>query len=336
MSLRSVIERLLQLVPVLFGAALVVFLMTTLTPGDPVEIMVGTDSQITPEQIARLRSDLGLDLPLHERFLAFLGNAASGDFGLSFFHRRPVFDVLLERMPATIELALIAILVALLISIPGGVIAAVRRGSVFDRLATMTAVAGVAMPNFWLGILLIMLFAVELGWLPVAGRLASGFDVTRVTGFLLIDSLVWGPPGSFRSVAAHLVLPAITLGTGLSALLMRVTRTSMIEVLQQDYVAFAEAKGLSPSRVLLRHALRNALIPVVTVIALDFGSLLSGSIITEAVFAWPGVGRVLVEGINARNYPLVQAAVLMFAVFYICVNFLADMLYGVLNPRIRL
>jgi ABC-type dipeptide/oligopeptide/nickel transport system permease component len=335
-SLRTFIERLLQLVPVLFGAALVVFLMTTLTPGDPVEIMVGTDSQITPDQVARLRSDLGLDLPPHERFLSFVGNALTGDFGLSFFHRRPVSEVLLERMPATIELALVSIVVALLISIPCGVLAAVRRGSIFDRLATTVSVAGVAMPNFWLGILLIMLFAVELGWLPVAGRLASGYDVARVTGFLLIDSLFWGPPGSFRSVVVHLILPAVTLGTGLSALLMRVTRTSMIETLQQDYVAFAEAKGLSPARVLIRHAFRNALIPVVTVIAIDFGSLLSGSIITESVYAWPGVGRVLVEGITARNYPLVQAGVLLFAVFYIVVNFLADLLYGVLNPRIRL
>ena len=336
MSFRTFIERLLQLVPVLLGAALVVFLMTTLTPGDPVEIMVGTDSQITPEQVARLRSDLGLDLPLHERFLSFLGNALSGDFGLSFFHRRPVSDVLLERMPATVELALVSILIALLISVPCGVLAAVRRGSIFDRLATTVSVAGVAMPHFWFGILLIMLFSVELGWLPVAGRLASGYDVTRVTGFLLIDSLFWGPPGSFRSVALHLVLPALTLGTGLSALLMRVTRTSMIETLEQDYVAFARAKGLSSSRVLLRHALRNALIPVVTVIAIDFGSLLSGSIITESVYAWPGIGRVLVEGITARNYPLVQAAVLMFAVLYIAVNFMADLLYGFLNPRIRL
>jgi ABC-type dipeptide/oligopeptide/nickel transport system permease component len=335
-SFRTFIERLLQLVPVLLGAALVVFLMTTLTPGDPVEIMVGTDSQISPEQVARLRSDLGLDLPLHERFLSFVGNAMTGDFGLSFFHRRPVSDVLMERMPATIELAVVSIAVALLISVPCGVLAAVRRGSIFDRLATTVSVAGVAMPHFWLGILLIMLFAVELGWLPVAGRLASGYDVVRVTGFLLIDSLLWGPPGSFRSVVMHLVLPAFTLGTGLSALLMRVTRTSMIETLQQDYVAFAIAKGLSPSRVLMRHAFRNALIPVVTVIAIDFGSLLSGSIITESVYAWPGIGRVLIEGIAARNYPLVQAAVLMFAVIYITVNFLADLLYGVLNPRIRL
>jgi peptide/nickel transport system permease protein len=245
-------------------------------------------------------------------------------------------DVLLERMPATIELALVAIAVAVGIGVPCGVLAAVRRGSIFDRLASMVSVAGVAMPNFWLGILLIMLFAVALGWLPVAGRLASGFDVARVTGFLLVDALFWGPPGAFRSVVAHLVLPAITLGTGLSALLMRVTRTAMIEALQQDYVAFAVAKGLAPRVVLIRHALRNALIPVVTVLAIDFGSLLSGSIITESVFAWPGVGRVLIEGITARNYPLVQAGVLLFALFYIVANFLADALYVVLNPRIRL
>jgi ABC-type dipeptide/oligopeptide/nickel transport system permease component len=335
-SFRTLVERLLQLIPVLLGAALVVFLMTTLTPGDPVEIMVGNDEHITPEQIETLRRDMGLHLPLHQRFFLFLGNAITGNFGLSFFHRRPVADVLLERMPATIELALVGILVALLIAIPTGVIAAVRRGSIFDRIATTIAVAGVAMPNFWLGILLIMLFAVELGWLPVAGRLPSAIDIHRGTGFLLIDSLLWGPSGSFRAVLSHLVLPAITIGTGMSALLMRVTRSSMIETLQQDYVAFATAKGLAPSRVLIRHALRNALIPVVTVAALDIGSLLSGAIITETVFAWPGVGRVLIEGITARNYPLVQAGVLMFALIYIAANFVADLLYVVLHPRIRL
>lgn len=336
MSLRTLLERLLQLIPVLLGVALVAFLMMSLTPGDPVEIMIGNDDFITPEQIAVMRRDLGLDLPLHKRFIQFTGNAVQGDFGISFFHRRPVAEVLLERLPATIELALAALFIALLISIPCGMLAAIKRGSIFDRIATTISVAGVAVPNFWLGIMLIMFFSVQLGWLPVSGQTSYMVNIPRVTGFMLIDSMLWGRPDVFWDVLKHLALPAITLGTSLSAMLMRVTRTSMIETLQQDYVSFAVAKGLSPRRVLIRHALRNALIPVVTVIAINFGSLLSGSIITETIFSWPGVGRLLIDGVSARNYPLVQSAILMFAVFYIIANFIADILYVVLNPRIRL
>lgn len=336
MSFRTLVERLLQLIPVLLGVALVVFLMISLTPGDPVEIMVGNDDLVTPEQMDQMRVDLGLNLPLHERFFHFVVNAVQGNFGLSFFHRRPVADVLLERLPATIELAVAALVIALLIAIPCGILAAVRRGSIFDRIATATSVAGVALPNFWLGIVLIMFFSVQLGWLPVSGQISNVYSVPRVTGFLLVDSALTGRPEIFWDVVKHLILPAITVGSSLAALLMRVTRTSMIETLAQDYVAFARAKGLAPSRVLIRHALRNALIPVVTVIAIDFGSLLAGSIITETIFAWPGVGRLLIEGVATRNYPLVQTAVLMFAVFYIAANFLADIAYVVLNPKIRL
>jgi peptide/nickel transport system permease protein len=335
MRLTTLLERLLQLIPVLLGAATVVFLMTELTPGDPVEIMLGNEPH-TPEQEAALRRDMGLDLPLFRRYLHFLGNVATADFGLSFFHRRPVAEVLLERLPATIELALAAIIVALAIAIPCGVLAALRRGTAVDRAASTIAVAGVAMPHFWLGLLLIMWLSVDLGWLPVAGRLGGEFDIPRVTGLLLVDTLLAGSPAAFGDALRHLALPALTLGTGLSALLMRVTRSSMVEVLRQDYVAFARAKGLSPRRVVLRHALRNALVPVVTVTAIDIGSLLGGSVVTEAIFGWPGVARLLVEGVAARNYPLVQAGVLLFAAIYIAVNFLADLLYTVLNPRIRL
>jgi len=336
LNLRTVLERLLQLIPVLLGVALVVFLMMALTPGDPVEIMVGSDDNVTPEQIETMRRDLGLHLPLHERFFQFVLSALRGDFGLSFYHRRPVFDVLVERLPATIELSIAALFVALAIAIPCGVIAAVKRGSIFDKLATTAAVAGVAVPNFWLGIMLIMFFAVQLGWLPVSGQTPTTLNIPHVTGFLLIDSLLWGRPDAFLAVLRHLALPALTLGAALSALLMRVTRSAMIETLQQDYTAFAIAKGLPRRHVIIRHALRNAMIPVVTVIALDFGSLLSGSIITETIFSWPGVGRVLIEGVTTRNYPLVQTTVLMFAVFYIAANFIADMLYVAINPRVRL
>jgi peptide/nickel transport system permease protein len=334
-SLSRVLERLLQLPIVLLGVSLIVFLMITLTPGDPVEIMLA-DQRVTEEQVAALRADLGLDRPLAERYFIFLGNALTGDFGLSFFHRRPVFDVITERLPATIELTLVALLVSVAVAVPLGVIAAVRRDSWLDRALTALSLAGVSLPGFWFGILLIMLFAVQLGWFPVGGRLPFGAEVLRITGFLLIDTLAAGRPDAFLRVLSHLALPAITLGLPGAALLARVIRSSMVEVLASDYVLFAEAKGLPRRRVLFLHALKNALIPAVTVLAIETGQLLGGSMIVETVFGWPGLGRVVVESIFARNYPLVQAAVLLYATIYVLVNFCADLLYAALNPKVRL
>jgi peptide/nickel transport system permease protein len=330
-----VLERLLQTLPVLLGVSLIVFLMITLTPGDPVEIMLA-DSRATPEQAAQLRADLGLDRPLPERFLVFLGNAVRGDFGLSFFHRRPVWDVIVERLPATIELTLAAIILAVAVSIPLGVAAAVRRDTWLDRLLSAVSLFGVSLPGFWFGILLILLFAVQLGLLPVGGRTAFDLEVPRLTGFLLIDTLAAGRLDAFAAALRHLALPAITLGLPTAALLTRVVRSSMAEVLTADYVLFAEAKGLSRARVLGRHALKNALIPVVTVAAIETGSLLGGNMIVETVFGWPGLGRLVVESIFARNYPLVQAAVLLYAVTYVVLNFAADLAYTALNPKVRL
>ncbi len=335
MKLGKFIERLLQLVPVLLGVSLIVFLMITLTPGDPVEIMLG-DQRVTPEQEQALRRDMGLDLPLPQRFVRFLGNAVHGDFGLSFFHRRPVIEVIAERLPATIELTLFAMLLALATAIPLGVLAAVKKNTIFDRLATVSSLLGVSMPGFWFGILLILLLAVNLKLLPVSGRIGFGSEVPGVTHFLLIDTLLAGRLGSFLDALRHLILPAVTLGLPMAAILMRTTRTSMMEVLRSDYIVFAEAKGLSRARILGRHALKNALIPTVTVAALETGSLLGGNMIIETVFGWPGLGRLVVEGIFARNYPLVQAAVLLYALTYVLLNFIADVLYTVLNPRVRL
>ncbi|MCU0984649.1 MAG: ABC transporter permease [Acetobacteraceae bacterium] len=335
MTASRVLERLLQTLPVLLGVSLIVFLMITLTPGDPVEIMLA-DSRATPEQAAQLRADLGLDRPLPERFLVFLGNAVRGDFGLSFFHRRPVWDVIVERLPATIELTLAAIILAVAVSIPLGVAAAVRRDTWLDRLLSAVSLFGVSLPGFWFGILLILLFAVQLGLLPVGGRTAFDLEVPRLTGFLLIDTLAAGRLDAFAAALRHLALPAITLGLPTAALLTRVVRSSMAEVLTADYVLFAEAKGLSRARVLGRHALKNALIPVVTVAAIETGSLLGGNMIVETVFGWPGLGRLVVESIFARNYPLVQAAVLLYAVTYVVLNFAADLAYTALNPKVRL
>jgi peptide/nickel transport system permease protein len=335
MRLSFLFSRLAQLVPVLLGVSLVVFLMTSLTPGDPVEIMLG-DMRATPEQAQEMRRDMGLDLPLHERFVKFLGNAIAGDLGRSFFHRRPVAEVIAERLPATIELTIVAMLIAFAIGLPLGVLAAVKRGSLIDKLATTVSLVGVSIPAFWLGIMLILVFAVQFGIMPVSGRIAFVHEVPRITGFVLVDTLVQGRFGAFLDAVWHIALPAFTLGVAMSALLMRVMRASMIDVLQQDYVAFARAKGLAPRRVLLGHAFKNAMIPVVTVAALETGYLLGGNTIVETVFGWPGLARVIVEAVYSRDYPLVQAGVLVIALIYVGVNFAADVIYMLLNPRVKL
>ncbi len=335
MNLGKFIERLFHLVPVLLGVSIIVFLMIAVTPGDPVEIMLG-DQNATEAQRQALRADMKLDLPLPERFGYFLKGAVTGEFGNSYFHRRPVSQVILERMPATIELTLVALIVALLVSIPLGVLAAVKKNTLFDRAATVTSLMGISLPGFWFGLLLILLFGVTLQVLPVSGRSDLGVLIPQVTHFLLIDTLLAGNLSAFWSAVSHIVLPALTLGLPMAAVLMRVTRTSMLEVLRQDYVTFAEAKGISPGRVLFRHALKNALIPTVTVAAMEVGSLLGGSMIVETVFGWPGLGRVVVESIFTRDYPLIQTAILLYAVTYVLLNFVADLLYTVLNPRVRL
>lgn len=335
MSLGKLLERLLQLVPVLLGVSLIVFVMMALTPGDPIQIMIG-DQAVTPAQEAAMRHDLGLDRPIYARFFVFLGNAVQGDFGTSFYHRRPVIDVIAERLPATIELSLVALIVALATSIPLGVLAAIKKNSLLDRFATVGSLLGVSLPGFWFGILLLMLFAVHLQILPVSGRIGYSSEIEPITHFLLIDTLLRGEFAAFLDAFKHIILPAITLGLPMTAILMRVTRTSMLEVLRQDYVTFADAKGLSRRRVLFRHALKNALIPTVTVAAIETGSLLGGNMIVETVFGWPGLGRLVVESIFLRNYPLVQAAVLFYAVTYVFLNFAADILYTFLNPRVKL
>lgn len=335
MNLGKLLERLLQLIPVMLGVSTIVFLMTLVTPGDPVDIMLG-EQQATVEQRAELRKDMGLDLPAAQRFVHFLQNAATGNFGYSYFHRRPVSEVILERLPATVELTVAALLVGLLVAIPLGVLAAVKKNTWMDRLATLGSLLGISMPGFWFGLLLMLVFGVWMHWLPISGRSDIASQVPTVTHFLTIDSLLALNLEVFASALSHLVLPALTLGLPMAAVLTRVTRTSMLEVLRQDYVTFAHAKGLTTRRVLFTHALRNALIPTVTMAALEVGSLLGGSMIVETIFGWPGLGRVVVESIFTRNYPLIQAAILFYALTYVMVNFFADLLYTVLNPRVRL
>ena len=298
-------RRVLLLVPTVLGVVTLVFFLVHLIPGDPVELMLGETA--SRADLSQLRADLGLDRPLGEQYARFLRGCAHGDLGRSFFYRKPVFEVIAGALPATMVLAAAAMAVSLLIALPVGVIAAVRRDRLTDRLAMLGSLLGVSMPNFWLGPMLIILFSFRLGWLPVSGR----------------------------EGAASLVLPAVTLGTALAAILARMTRASMLDVLREDYLRTARAKGVRERTVIARHGLRNALLPVVTIVGLQFGALLSGAVITENVFAWPGIGTLLIQAITARDYPLVQGCVLVIALCYVAVNFLTDALYAVIDPRVR-
>ncbi len=302
---RYLLRRLLLLIPVLWGVATLVFAVTNILPGDPVDLMLGETAR--PAQREVLRKALGLDRPLYVQYADYLGGLLRGDLGTSIHKKRPVARILAERIPASAELTLAALAIALLIALPLGVLAARRAGTALDLGAGALAVLGASVPVFWLGPLLIIFFSIDLGWLPVSGR----------TGPL------------------SLILPAATLGTALSAILMRMTRSSLLDILPQDYLATARAKGLSERRVLWLHALRNACLPLITILSLQLGALLSGAIITETVFAWPGVGRLTIQAIAARDYPLVQGCVLFIAFVYVAANLLADIAYAWLDPRVR-
>jgi len=302
---RYLLRRLLLTVPVLLGVATLVFALIHLVPGDPAQSMLGESA--SPKEIEALQKSLGLDKPLLTQYRAFLGGAARGNLGTSFRFGTPVTQEIGKRLGDTAILAVCAMAVAIVVAIPLGIVAAVFRGRFLDHAAMTLALAGISMPSFWLGPLLAILFAVKLGWLPVSGS---------------------GTP-------LHLVLPAVTLGTALSAILARMTRSSVIEELRELYVLAARARGLSQTRAVLRHAFRNSLIPVVTIIGLQLGAVLTGTIITETIFGWPGVGRLLIQAINTRDYPLVQGCILFISVTYVAMNLVTDLTYGFLDPRIR-
>ncbi|MFS8582493.1 MAG: ABC transporter permease [Limnochordales bacterium] len=335
MNIAQVITRLLQLIPVIIGVTFIVFSLMYLTPGDPVEVMFGGEGAVSEEDLARIRRELGLDRPFFEQYLRFLGGLLRGDLGMSLVQRQPVARLIAGRLPATIELTAAAILVSLVIAIPAGVISAVRRYSTIDKLGTLGTLLGVSMPDFWLGLVFILLFGITWKVLPISGRMPFGMEPEHVTGLFVVDAVLTRDWVALKTALRHLALPAITLGTSMAALTMRVTRSSMLEVVQQDYITFARAKGLSGTQVVLGHALKNALIPTVTVVTLNIGILLGGNMIVETVFAWPGLGRLVVDSIYNRDYTVVQAAVLIYAITYVTMNFLADVLYTVLNPRVR-
>ncbi len=303
---RFYLQRLLSLFAVLAGTLVLVFLMLHLTPGDPARALV-SNRPVSAEAYERLRAELGLDEPLLLQFVRFAGGVLRGDFGRSHFTKQPVLAEAASRFPITLRLMIGAMLVALALGLPAGIVAAARFGSAFDFLVMSVATLSVSMPGFWVGLMLILAFSVHLGWLPVAGV------------------------GGLR----YYVLPSIALGTGAAAILARLMRSNLVEVLRSDYVRTARAKGVAPVRVMLVHAFRNAFIPVLTVIGLQVGSLLAGAVVIETVFALPGLGRLLVQGVSSRDYPLVQGLSLLIAATYVIVNFVVDLLYSVVNPRIR-
>jgi dipeptide transport system permease protein len=331
---RFLLGRLSLLIPTFIGITIAAFSFIRLLPGDPIIVMAGERS-VSAERHAELMKQFGFDRPLWQQYLDYFVNALSGDLGRSLVTKRPVFDEFLTLFPATLELSFCAILLAVVIGIPAGSIAAVKRGSPWDHLVMGSALVGFSMPIFWWGLLLIILFSGVLHWTPVSGRISLVYFFPPVTGFMLIDSLLSGQKGAFASAFSHLILPTIVLGTIPLAVIARQTRSAMLEVLSEDYVRTARAKGLSHSRVIGIHALRNAMIPVITTIGLQVGTLLAGAILTESIFSWPGVGKWMVDSIFRRDYPSVQGGLLLIAAVVMLVNLIVDLLYGIINPRIR-
>jgi dipeptide transport system permease protein len=332
--LRFALRRLALVVPTFFGVTLIAFALIHFIPGDPVENLSG-ERGMDPARRARLLHEFGLDRPLPVQYADYVGHVLRGDLGASLTTHQPVLDEFLTLFPATLELAFFAMVFAVVLGLPAGMLAAQKRNTLADYAVMGASLTGYSMPIFWWALLLILTFSVQLGWTPVSGRIAVEYDVPVVTGFMLVDTLRAGDYAAFRSALSHLVLPAIVLGTIPLAVIARMTRSSMLEVLREDYIRAARAKGLGTLAVTVVHALRNALIPVITVIGLQVGLLLSGAILTETIFSWPGIGNWLIHGVQSRDYPVVQGGILLVAALVIGVNLVVDLLYGVVNPRIR-
>ena len=331
---RYILSRLLTFLPTFFGVTLISFSFIRVLPGDPIIVMAG-ERGVSAERYAELVKQFGFDRPLLIQYWEYLKGVLHGNLGESFVTKKPVWDEFFTLFPATLELSLCAIIFAIALGLPAGVIAAVNRGKFFDRALMSSALVGYSMPIFWWALLLIIVFSGWLGWTPVSGRISLMFFFDNSTGFMLIDSLRSGQKGAFMSAVSHLILPTIVLGTIPLAVIARQTRSAMLEVLSEDYIRTARAKGLSPYRINGVHALRNALIPVVTVIGLMVGTLLAGAILTETIFSWPGIGKWMVDSIFRRDYPVVQGGLLLIAVMVMIVNLTVDVLYGFINPKIR-
>ena len=332
--IKFILSKLLYLVPTFLGITIVAFSFIRLLPGDPVLLMAG-ERGVSPERYAEISAQLGYDKPVVQQYLHYLGNLMQGDLGNSLVTKKPVLDEFFALFPATVELGLVAILLATLIGVPIGVLAAIKRGSWFDQISMTGALVGFSMPIFWWGLLLIIFFSGILQWTPVSGRISLMYFFPPVTGFMLIDSLLSGQKGAFASTVSHLILPSVVLATIPLAVIARQTRSAMLEVMGEDYVRTAKAKGLPPSRVIGVHALRNAMIPVITTIGLQIGVLMAGAILTETIFSWPGIGKWMIDSISRRDYPVVQSGLLLIAAIVMIVNLIVDLTYGLINPRIR-
>ena len=332
--LKYIASRLLTFVPTFIGVTLISFAFIRMLPGDPIIVMAG-ERGMTEERYAELVTQYGFDRPILAQFWDYLTGVLHGDLGTSFVTKKPVWDEFFALFPATLELSICAMFFAILLGLPAGVIAAVNRGKFFDRTLMSTALIGYSMPIFWWALLLIIIFSGTLQWTPVSGRIDLIYYFPNATGFMLYDALMSGQSGALWSAIRHLILPTIVLGTIPLAVIARQTRSAMLEVLGEDYIRTARAKGMSPNRVNAIHALRNALIPVVTVIGLSVGTLLAGAILTETIFSWPGIGKWMVDSIFRRDYPVVQGGLLLIAVMVMVVNLTVDVLYGIINPKIR-
>lgn len=330
---RYAVRRALTVIPVLLGVSVLVFGFIHLIPGDPAQTMLG--ERATPEKVAAVKKQLGLDRPIYEQYLIYLGKVLRGDLGVSIVRGDPVTVDLLRRFPATVELATSAILLAIALGIPIGIVSAVWRNSLMDSLSRLWALTGVSMPIFWLGVMLAWFFGVQLRWLPTGFRLGSSTVFEPWTNFVILDAVLQRNWDVLGDALRHLVLPAVALATIPLAVIARMTRASMLEVLSKDYIRTAEAKGLPQAAVILRHALRNALLPILTVVGLQIGRLLAGAILTETIFSWPGIGLWVYEAIESRDYAIVQGASLFIAVIFVTVNLVTDLLYAAVDPRIK-
>ena len=347
--IRYIFRRILSIIPTLIGVTFVIFMFQRLIPGDPAIAMLGEHA--TDESIERIREQFGLNRPLFldrealdngdvagffdSQYILYMGRLSRLDLGDSIHRRIPVMETLALRFPATVELSLLSMILAVIVGIPGGIVSASRRNSAIDSISMVGSLIGVSMPIFWLGLMEIMLFAVILQWLPAGARLSTGIKIESITSLYLIDSLITGNFKGFVDVLSHIILPAIALATIPMAIIARMTRSSMLDVLQEDYIRTAKAKGLGGQLVLYRHALKNAALPVVTIIGLQAGTLLAGAVLTETIFSWPGIGRWVYDAILGRDYPIVQGGTLLIAIVFVGVNFFVDILYAILDPRIR-
>ncbi len=327
------IRRIIYLVPVLIGVSVLAFLLIHLIPGDPAQIILG--ERATPEALAELRKNLGLNDPLYVQYLRFAGNILQGDFGRSVITNSLVLEELTTYFPATLELSIAAMLIAIAVGVSAGVIAAVKQYSWFDNLSMLGALMGVSFPIFWLGLMMIWLFGLVLGWLPPSARLDPSIHLATITNIYFLDAILTGNGAALKDVLLHLVMPAFALATIPMAVIARMTRSSMLEVMRQDYIRTARAKGLTEWVIVLKHALKNAFLPVITVIGLQFGSLMGGAVLTETIFSWPGIGRMMYHAIMSRDFPMVQGGILAIAIVFVLVNLAVDMLYTFIDPRIR-